>query len=787
MAEYVMKYDKPAETWNNAIPLGNGRLGAMVYGYSGADRIQLNEDSLWYGTFIDRNNKATLKKLEETRRLVLERKIPEAETLIIQYFSGAPAGMRHYEPLGELDIALNQHTPFAANWFPNNAGVEKYQSLLDLMRGLHTITHSQDGVDYTREMFISYPDQVLCLKLTSSKPKAINLDLKFDRGFISDEKREDGRRPGFFQRGGPWAGLLADENHTVDPTTLVMSGNASGVEFSTALRVESDGEIEDPYSQLFVRNATEVCLYLSASTTNRDKDPKKAVIDRVNAAQKKGYKAIRADHLADFETRMRRCVLELPGLDLDVTMEDRLDKARKTPRDAGLPSLAALYFTFGRYLIMSGGRENSAALNLQGIWNKDFIPSWDSKYTININTQMNYWPVELTSLSETHESLFNLIAVMAERGKETARVMYGCRGTMCHHNTDFYGDCAPQDVYMASTQWVTGGAWLALHLWEHYRFTLDKDFLKKWYPTLKEYALFFLDFLSDDGKGHLVTNPSLSPENRYLLEDGFDTPICAGPTMDNQIVRTLFGACIEADKILNAQDPLTPEFEAARKKLPPNRIGSKGQLLEWLEEEKEMTPGMAHISHLWGAYPGDEINWRETPDLLNAVKRSLELRIENGAGHGGWPLAWFICQAARFGDEKLTGQFIDRMVTNTGTRNFFNGASVFQIDGNLGAAAGIAECLLQSHTGILEILPALPPDWPEGSIKGLRARGGHAVDILWAGGKLKEAKICAGADGHITCRGESRKVLQGSAEIPVEKVEHGFRFPVSAGKEYILS
>ncbi|MDR1177154.1 MAG: glycoside hydrolase family 95 protein [Treponema sp.] len=782
-----MNYDEPAETWNDAIPLGNGRLGAMVYGYTGSERIQLNEDSLWYGSFIDRNNPAALQKLAETRRLVLEGKIREAETLIIQYFSGTPVSMRHYEPLGELDIALNQHTPFACNWFPNNTGAESYKAKLDLMKGLFTICHTRDGTAYIREMFISYPDQILCLSLTASKKKAINLDIKFDRTVISDEKQTDDRRPGFFRRSGPWTGFMADENRTLDEQTLVMSGNSAGVGFSTVLRVVSDGEMENPYSQLFIRNATEVCLYLGAATTNREPDPRKASMDRVNAAQAKGYKVLKQRHVADFESRMSRCVLELPGLSGELTVDEQLARAQADPHDPGLPALAALYFTFGRYLMMSGGRENSAALNLQGIWNREFIPPWDCKYTININTQMNYWLAEITDLGEIHESLFNLIETMAVRGRDTARIMYGCRGTMCHHNTDFYGDCAPQDVYMAATQWTTGGAWLALHLWEHYRFTLDKVFLEKWLPVLKEYALFFLDFLSDDGKGHLVTNPSVSPENRYIMSDGFDTPICAGPTMDNQIIRALFKACVEADKILGLQDPLVKEFAVAYKKLPPNRIGSGGQLLEWMEEEQEMTPGMVHISHLWGAYPGDEINWRDTPELLEAVRRSLQLRMDYGSGGDGWSLAWFVCETARLDDAQLTGKLINRMITCSGTRNFFNGAEVFQIDGNLGAAAGIAEALLQSHTGILEFLPALPPSWTEGTVRGLRARGGHRVDIIWKEGRLQEAVITVGANGNITCRGGPYRVFQGDVEVPVETVEHGFQFLACAGKTYTLS
>jgi alpha-L-fucosidase 2 len=289
------------------------------------------------------------------------------------------------------------------------------------------------------------------------------------------------------------------------------------------------------------------------------------------------------------------------------------------------------------------------------------------------------------------------------------------------------------------------------------------------------------------GGGNLVTNPSFSPENRYVMDDGFDTPVCAGPAMDNQILRALFGACIKAGSILGLKDPLSAEFAAASAKLPRNRIGSQGQLLEWLREEKEMMPGMPHISHLWGAYPGDEINWRDTPDLLKAVQKSLTLRIENDAGGGGWPLAWYICEAARFGDRDICGRFIDRMITHSQTRNFLNGGRVFQIDGNLGAVAGIAEVLLQSHTGMLELLPALPPSWKEGRVCGLRARGAHTVDIRWSSGKLEEAVISAGPGAHIDCRGQPLAVVSEGKPVPVQAIPSGFRFPVRAGQKYLLT
>lgn len=778
----VMHYKKAADIWNDALPMGNGRLGAMVYGHTGIDRIQLNEDTLFYGKFIDRNNRATLKKLPEIRQLIFDGKIAQAEDLMNQYMIGAPMTMRHYESLGELDVAIGQHTPFKMGWLPNSDGAEDYDCQLDMMTGVHTLSFRMDGVRYVRQMFVSYPDQVLAVRISADVPGALNLDAQLDRCRIFDEKVPDHRRPGKFSRGGGWAGMLLDENHTLNPTTLMARGHAAETGFAFAVRMITDGCVEDPYTQLLTRGATSVTLLLAADTDNREGDYTASVLAKLDAAEALGFDKLLCRHVADFEARMRRCTLDL-GPAPDLPLDERINAARDGAADN---DLAATYFTFGRYLILSGGRENATALNLQGVWCKDFLPPWDSKYTININTQMNYWPAEICNLSEAHLSMFDLIRRMWERGKDTARIMYGCRGSVCHHNTDIYGDCAPQDVYMAATPWVMGGAWMALHIWEHYLFTLDRDFLKEYYPILRDYALFFLDFLVEDGKGQLVTCPSISPENRYILPDGHDTPVCAGSTMDNQIIRELFDACIRANEILEESDPLCAEFAAAREKLPPNKIGSKGQLLEWQEEYPEMTPGMGHISHLWGAYPGTEINWKDTPELLQAVRTSLKLRLDNGAGRGGWPLAWYICQHARLLDADMTGRNIRTMMTASRTRNFMNGFDVFQIDGNLGATAGIAEALLQSHTGMIHLLPALPPDWHSGNVTGLRARGNVAVSIAWQNGALTQAEVVPHGDGVLEFVGSPLSVVCQGQQVPIETTKYGFSFAVRSGETYLL-
>ncbi len=776
-----MWYTRPADAWCDALPLGNGRLGAMVYGHTKVERIQLNEDSLWYGKAMERDNPRLRDALPDIRRHVFAGEIREAEDLIQRYMLGAPYSMRHYESLGELDIGVNCLSPFAAGWAPNSEGAQDYCQSLDLMTGVHTLSWTEDGVRFTRECFISHPDQVLCLRYRADRPGALQLNIRYDRGYIFEGMVPDPRRPGRMIRAGGWGSMFLDDNHTLDGCTLTAGGNAGGTVFGLAMAMDSDGEVSDAYTQLYTDGASCVCLYLAAATDNREKAPADWALDTVRKARAAGFDALLARHKADFEPLMRRCVLSLPDAG-DEPTDRRIAAVKEGKRD---PGLAALYFAFGRYLMLSGGREGSSALNLQGIWCKDFAPMWDSKYTTNINVQMNYWPAEVCALPEVHDSLFSLIKTVCERGRKTARVMYGMRGSVCHHNTDYYGDTAPQDQYMASTAWTMGGAWMAMHLWEHWLFTRDRDFLAKWRPVMREFAIFFVDFLTDDGTGHLVTCPSLSPENRYILPDGYDSPICAGPAMDNQILRDLFGACIEADTLLDARDEWTEQFRQARDRLPPDRIGSKGQLLEWREELPEKTPGMGHISHLYASYPGSRINWKDTPELMRAVRRSIELRVENGADGGGWPLAWRICQYARLLDGALVSKAVHRMIGHAAD-SFLNGRRIFQIDGNLGAAAGIAEALLQSHTGRVHLLPALPPEWTDGCVTGLMARGVIRVDIRWQDGRLAEAALCPAFDGPVEVLSDAAEVFLDGAPVAAERTDGALRFNAGAGKTYLL-
>ena len=779
--QFHMNYDKPAEVWHDALPLGNGKLGAMVYGHTNLERIQLNDDSLWYGTYHQRNNPSLKEKLPEIRRLMFEGDIYHAEELIMQHMVGTPASMRHYSMLGEIDIAVNRHLPFTMGWRPDSEGAEDYFCDLDLMTGILEMGYKNNGVNYKREMFVSHPSQVMCIKLSCDKDEAMNLDILMNRISISDAVVMDERRPGQKVSGGGWPAPNLDSVRAVDDKTMLMRGHDSEVEFAAAARIVCNGTLGDVSSQLIARGCSEAVLYIASSTSNCSDNPVAEVMDRIEAAQIKGYDAIRKEHTDDFYALMSRCMLDL-GPAPNITTEKRIEAARAGEKD---PSLAALYYQFGRYLIASGSRQGSSPLNLQGIWCAEFMPMWDSKYTININLQMNYWPAESGNLSQTHMPVMDLLEKMQEKGRETAEVMYGMRGAVCHHNTDYYGDCAPQDTYMASTPWTTGGAWMALHIWEHYLYTKDLQFLEKMYPVMRDFALFFIDFLVEKD-GYLVTCPAVSPENRYLLEDGYDTPLCIGPAMDNQMLREFFGACIKTQKLLDTDAEMSETLSYMIEKLPNDKIGSKGQLLEWDKEYSELTPGMGHVSHLFACYPGNSINWKDAPDLLKAVGRSLEIRVENGAGRGGWPLAWYINLYARLLDGTLAQEAIYKMLSKSATRSFLNSGLVFQIDGNLGATSGIAECLLQSHVA-LHFLPALPPTWKSGSVKGMRARGGYEVDIKWENGKLSEAMLKADFSGTVEVAGDILEVICGGRSLVTQKTDIGFSFNAEGGKMYILS
>ena len=702
-------YRQKAARWEEALPLGNGRLGAMVFGDVFGELIQVNEDSMWYGGKVNRNNPDMLKYLPEIRSLILDGQIRKAERLMKFAMSGCPDSMHPYQTLGNIHFT-----------FENMKEVTDYVRSLDLEEGIYTHTFMADGVNYKREMFISEPSQVMCMKFTADKPGKIQ--------FYTVLRREK-----FF-----------DGVKKVGNNGICLYGNLGKGGFDFAMQLSAyakGGKVQTIGEHLIVEEADEVCLYFAAGTTYRMEDVESTIDGQIMIASDKGYEALRAEHVADYQALYQRVNFELGDLsEFDaIPTDERIAKAQEGNVDIGL---SKLYFDFGRYLLIAGSREGTLATTLQGLWNKDMLPPWDSKFTININTEMNYWLAENCNLSECHMPLFDLIEKMVENGRKTAKEMYGCRGFMCHHNTDIWGDTATQDHWIPGSYWVMGAAWMCTHQWTHYQYTKDKDFLAKAYPIMRECALFFLDFLIED-KGYLKTCPSVSPENTFILPSGEMGANTAGVTMDNQILRDLFNQCIESAKILGIEDELTASFASARDRLIPTQIGPRGNILEWPEDYEEWEPGHRHISHLYGLHPSEQITMDQTPELAKAARVTLERRLANGGGHTGWSRAWIINHYAKLWDGQEAYHHFEKLLEKSTLPNLFDNHPPFQIDGNYGATAAIAEMLVQSTLQRIVLLPALPNAWKKGSIKGLCVKGGAEIDLAWEDGKLLDCIIHA--------------------------------------------
>lgn len=761
-------YRQPATRWEEALPIGNGRLGGMVYGGASDEQIQLNEDTLWSGFPRDTIQYSSQRYLKQTRELIMSGQYSEAEQLLNREMLGRD--VEAYQPMGHFKL---QHDEL------DGIPYDEFERELDLHTGIATTKYSYKAIRYVREVYASATDDLMICTITADRMGSVNVSVSLDSP-----------HPYNVQASGDALTLFSrcpshvESNYFRDHPESVIYEEDRGTAYAMRLAATATGknaEVTVMDGRLHIQGADQVIFYLTAATAFEGYDvmPVKdgVLLDQecrevITKAMAHGMKALRERHVLDHGTLFSRVSIDLgASANEELPTDERLQAYQAGAND---PGLEALYFQYGRYLLMGSSREGSQPANLQGIWNHQVEPPWHSDYTININTEMNYWPAEVCNLSECHEPLFGLLEDLSDTGRRTARILYGARGWTAHHNVDIWRTSTPTGGDASWAFWPMGGVWLTSHLWEHYLFTRDQQFLaERAYPIMKEAALFCLDWLVEGPDGYLVTAPSTSPENKFLTEEGEARSISMASTMDMTLIRELFDRCIEATKQLDVDQQLAKEWSEARSKLYPFKIGSEGQLQEWFKDFAESEPGHRHVSHLYGLYPGEQINRLDTPELVEAARVSLERRISQGGGHTGWSCAWLINLYARLLDSKLAHQFVRTLLARSTHPNLFDDHPPFQIDGNFGGTAGIAEMLLQSHLGELHLLPALPEYWASGSVKGLRARGAYTVAIAWADGRLSSAEIKADHAGSITIRSAYPLRVEGNDQPKAQLTPQG--------------
>ena len=772
-AEHRLWYRQPAASWSQALPVGNGRLGAMVFGGPASERLQLNESSVWSGQPGDYDRVGAHRHLPEVRRLLFAGQVKEAEALVNREFLGErPAGA--YQPLGDLRLDFDLADP-----------ISDYQRELDLARGVARTTFRAGGVDHVREVFASAPDQVIVVRLTAGRPGRISFRARLSR-----------------DAGGAASGAV--------PAGLMLDGQAdaglptAGVRFAARLQAEaSGGRVTVAEGVLRVEGADAVTLRFAAATDFNEKDPAAACAWQLAQAAQLDYAALERRHREDHARYFARVKLALgDGKDADRPTDERVARVRAGDGD---PGLAALYYHYGRYLLIASSRLGGLPANLQGLWNDDPNPPWFCGWHFDINAQMNYWLAETGALGDLHAPFFDLIERLRANGRRTAREVYGARGFVAAHRSNLWAFTSP---VKGLTVWPVGAAWMCQHLWEHYRFTGDRTFLRdRGYPAMKEAAEFFLDWLVPDPRtGRLVSGPSISPENSFRLADGKIGGLDMGPAMDQQIIAELFDNCLAAAAELGSRDAFVDEVARVRPRLAGSQIGPHGRLLEWSQDLPEREPGHRHMSHLYAVYPGWQITPRSTPELAAAAMNSLAFRVSGGgttavvnlsdSSNTGWSLAWNAGLWARLAKPAQAHDAFHSLLTRCVFPNLMDShprkgrENVFQIDGNLGGAAALGEMLLQSHAGEIELLPALPVDWPEGAFSGLRARGGFVVGARWTGGHLREATLRAEAAAPAAVRSAVAFVVTTAgrevARSQSDRGSHRARFTAQAGVDYEL-
>ena len=761
-------YRQPAAQWTDALPIGNGRLGAMVFGGIQEERLQLNEDTLWSGAPREWNNPDAKQHLPEVRALILEHADYAGSDAVCKRMQG-PFN-ESYQPLGNLHLR-----------FEHAAEVQDYRRDLNLDSAIARVSYRIGGAEYTRETFASAPDQVIVTRLTTTDAAGMRLSIAIDSPVRSSAIATDG---GLLRLTGKAPSHVDPNYHSSAHPVVYDDAEGQGMRFEAAVQVAVEqGTVRRDGELLRIEGARGVTLLIAAQTGFRgfDRAPDMSAAQiaartrqTLDAAQRKPYSALREAHRADHQQLFRRVSLRLPKLTTDnLPTDERLRAFAATPD----PDLAALYFQYGRYLLIASSRPGTQPANLQGIWNEQVQPPWSSNWTANINTQMNYWPAETCNLAECHQPLFDMIEGLSQNGTKTAQVNYGCRGWVSHHNVDLWRQSAPAGAFGAGSptwaNWPMSAPWFCQHLWEHYAFTGDREFLRtRAYPVMRGAAQFCLDWLIERKDGHLTTCPSFSTENTFKAPDGRTAQTSDGCTMDMALISELFTNCSAAARVLRTDAAFTAQLAAARARLIPYQIGKHGQLQEWSTDFEESEPGQRHMSHMYPLFPGREFTSRSRADLWKASRVSLERRLAAGGAYTGWSRAWAINFWARLLDGGKAWESISMLLQHSTGPNLFDthpaGKSwIFQIDGNFGGTAAMAEMLLQSHAGGIDILPALPAAWPSGSVTGLRARGGLTLDLQWSGGKATSATVRAALDGEHIFRATQRITEVRAAGKPV--------------------